>query len=81
MEGAGRCKCLVEIYVVRKRLNEHQKWTESEVDGLRRTFVQFDFSVLVQLLPLPVFLPKRLSSPAINSSGSMRARSRISAPV
>ena len=81
MGGAGRCKCLVEIYVFRKRLNEQQKWTESEVDGRRRMFVEFDIPVLVQLLPLPLFLPKRLSAPAINSSGSMRARSRISAPV
>ena len=54
---------------------------ESEIDGLRRTFAEFDLLVLIQLLPLPLFLPRRLSVPAINSSGSMRARSRISAPV
>ena len=62
MEGNGRCKCLVEIHTCRNRLNGRWKWTESEIDGLRRTFAESDFLVLVQLLPLPVFLPKRLSS-------------------
>ena len=81
MEGNGRCKCLAEIHTCRNRLNGRWKWPESEIDGLRRTFAEFDFLVLVQLLPLPVFLPRWLSAPAINSSGSMRARSRISAPV
>ena len=81
MEGTGRCKCLVEIHTCRNRLNGRWIWTQSEIDGLRRTFAEFDLLVLVQLLPLPVFLPKRLSAPAINSSGSMRARSRTSAPV
>ena len=80
MAGSGRCKCLVEIHTCRNRLNGRWKWTESEIDGLRRTFAEFDFLLLVQLLPLPLFLPNRLSAPAINSSGSMRARSRISAP-
>ena len=81
MEAAGRCKCLVDNRTFHNRLIERQKWMDSDIDGRRRTLADSDLSVLVQLLPLPVFLPKRLSAPAINSSGSMRARSRISAPV
>ena len=43
MEGPGRCRCLVEIRTCRNCLIGGWKWTESVIDGWRRTFAEFDF--------------------------------------